>query len=79
MSSLAVAIDNGKYEIANTLISEQGADVNSRHGKDSNTALHLACKRAAQNTDPEKQQALNDMVELLLKHGADPNALNKNL
>jgi ankyrin repeat protein len=79
MSSLVVAIDSGRYEIAKTLILEQNADVNSRYGKDSNTALHLACIKASENSDPDKQVEYNKMIGLLLKHGADPNALNKNL
>ena len=81
MSSLVVAINSGKSDIAKILISEQNADVNTRFGKNSDTALHLACHRASNKLltlNPEKNER-EKIVKLLLDNGADPNALNKNL
>ena len=78
-TSLVVAVEAGKYDIAKELIKNFGADVNTFFGKDKDTALHLAMLKASQNTDPDKQQARDKMVDLLLKHGADYDALNKNL
>ena len=78
-TSLVVAIEHGKLQIAEILLKEYGAEVNVRFGKDHDTPLHLACYHAANNKDPEKQATKDKMIELLLKHGADYNALNKNL
>lgn len=44
-TSLIVAIEAGKPKIAEVLIKDFGADVNVRYGKDSDTALHLACMK----------------------------------
>jgi len=80
MSSLVVAINSGRSDIAKILISEHNADVNTRFGKNSDTALHLACHRASsKKLNSEKQLETDKMVKLLLDHGADPNTLNKNL
>lgn len=74
-----VAVDTGKYEIAKELIKNFKANVNVSFGKDKDTALHLACMKASENTDPEKQKDRDKIVDLLLKHGANYDALNKNL
>lgn len=47
-------------------------------GKDGDTALHLACQKATQKDDAKKQER-DEIVDLLLRHGANYNALNKNL
>ena len=78
-TSLVVAVEAGKYEIAKELIKNLEADVNVSFGKDKDTALHLACMKASQNTEPDKQKDRDKMVDLLLKHGANYDALNKNL
>ena len=46
-TSLVVAVEAGKYEIAKELIKNFGADVNVSFGKDKDTALHLACMKAS--------------------------------
>ena len=61
------------------MIKNFGADVNTNFGKDKDTVLHLAIKKASQNTDPKKQKDRDKIVDLLLKHGANYDALNKNL
>lgn len=74
-----MAVDAGKYEVVKELIKNFGADVNTAYGKEKDTALHLACMKASVNTNPDKQKEKDKIVELLLKHGANHNALNKNL
>ena len=76
---LIMAMEACKHDNAEVLIRDLGANVNERYGKDGDTAMHLACLRAAQDIDPEKQKDREKMVELLLKYGANYNALNKNL
>ena len=78
-TSLVVAVEAGKYEISKEMIKNFGADVNTNFGKDKDTVLHLAIKKASQNTDPKKQKDRDKIVDLLLKHGANYDALNKNL
>ena len=53
-TNLIVAVEAGKYEEAKELIKNFKADVNVNFGKDKDTALHLACQKASQNTDPSK-------------------------
>lgn len=47
LTSLIVAIEANKPKIAEKLIRDFGAEVNVRFGKDGDTAMHLACLRAA--------------------------------
>ena len=65
---LVVAVANGALETAKFLLETLGAEVNTRFGALGDTPLHLAIEREDEF-----------MVELLLLHGADYKALNKNL
>ena len=67
VSPLVVCVANGLHEKAKLLI-DHGADVNIRYGELSSTPLHLAFECED-----------DEMIELLLKKGADYKALNKNL
>ena len=83
---LVVAIKVSKPIIAETLIRNFGTDVNVCYGNKGNSALHLACLKANEKYDrykgvvrEQKQKDREDIVDLLLKHGANYNALNEKM
>ena len=81
---LIAATKKSKPKIAETLIRNFEADVDVTYGNKGNSTLHIACQKVNQDNQrfgvtEEKQKNREDMVSLLLKHGANYNALNKNM
>ena len=76
--------EKSKPKIAQTLIKNLNADVNVSYGNKGNSALHLACQKVNYKNNrfgvtEEKQKDKEDMVSLLLKYGANYNALNEKM
>ena len=62
-TSLIVAINANKTIVAEALVQDFKADVNVRFGKDSDTALHLACQNAAQKLQGERMKEHKEKKE----------------
>jgi len=65
---LHTAVDLGETELVALLLESKRCDINKVSKKEGNTALHLAAMRGSV-----------DAIEILIEHGASPNARNQKL
>lgn len=73
--SLHIAAQHGSYDVLDTILDQEGVEIDSREPRDGDTPLHRAVRFANENSaTPARGQAI---VDILIDAGCDTRIRNK--